>query len=94
MFTGISRNTEQSRMMCTLVAEIEVGSLIVSLDLPVVETVWRIGNIYFPQTVTQECLLSCMFTLMFKVKFVLAASDELMFAWTLKSSYKKLYDHW
>lgn len=80
--------------MCILEAEMEVGSLIVSLDLTVVETVWRIGNIYLPQTVTQECLLSCTFTLTFKVKFVLADSDELMFAWTLKSGYKKFCDHW
>lgn len=80
--------------MCILGAEMEVGSLIVSLNLTVVETVWRIGNIYLPQTVTQECLLSCMFTLTFKVKFVLAYSDELMFAWTLKSGYRELCDHW
>lgn len=35
-----------------------------------------------------------MFILTFKVKFVLAASDEFMFAWTLKSGYEKLCDHW
>lgn len=72
-------------MMCVLEAEMEVGSLIASLDLAGVEAVWRVGNIYLPQTVSQECLLSCMFTLTFKVKFVLGDSDELMFAWTLKS---------
>lgn len=54
--------------------------------------VWRVGNIYFSQTVSQECLLSCIFTLTFKVKFVLADSDELMFAWTLKPGYRKLCD--
>lgn len=32
-------------MMCVLEAEMEVGYLIVSLDLTVVEMVWRIGNI-------------------------------------------------
>lgn len=53
-------------------AEMEVGSLLVSLDLTVVEMVWRIGNVSLPRTVTQEFLLSCMFTLTFKVKFVLA----------------------
>lgn len=57
--------------MCILEAEMEVGSLLVSLDLTVVEMVWRTGNIYLPQIVTQELLLSCMFTLTFKVKFVL-----------------------
>lgn len=56
-FTGVSRNKEQRKMMCILGAEMEVGSLIVSLNLTVVETVWRIGNTYLPQTVTQECLL-------------------------------------
>lgn len=76
-------------MMCVLEAEMEVGSLIVSLDLTGVESV---GNIYLPQTVSQECLLSCMFTLTFKVKCVLADSDELVFAWTLKSGYRKLCD--
>lgn len=65
-----------------------------SLDLTVVETVWRVGNIRLPHTVTQESLQSCMFTLTFKVKFVLADSDELMFAWTPKSGYRKLCDHW
>lgn len=58
--------------MRVLEAEMEVGSLLVSLDLTVVKMVWRIGNIYLPQTVTQEFLLSCMFTLTFRVKFVLA----------------------
>lgn len=75
----MSRNKEQNRLMCILEAEMEVGSLIVSLDLPVVEMVWRIGNIYLPQTVIQECLLSCLLILTFKVKFVFAASDELIF---------------
>lgn len=58
--------------MCVLETEMEVGSFLVLLNLTEVEMVWRIGNIYLPQTVTQEFLLSCTFTLTFKVSFVLA----------------------
>lgn len=69
------------------------GGGISQCHLTLVELVWKTGNVYSPQTVTQKSFFWAVCWLTLKVKFVLADLMSL-FAWTPKSGHKNLYCLW